>query len=67
MGNFTVIRSTHQDWEGMGTDGTEDCSYYITSLAVLAAFVSDQIVEAWEVPPCATEKHCMLKHLGYLG
>jgi len=25
-----------------------DCSYYITSLAVLAAFVSDQIVEAWE-------------------
>ena len=65
MGNFQV-RSTH--WEkGLGTDGTEDCSYYITSLAVLAAFVSDQIVEAWEVPPCATEKHGnMLKHLGYL-
>lgn len=25
-----------------------DCSYYITSLAVLAAFVSDQVVKAWE-------------------
>lgn len=25
-----------------------DCSYYITSLAVLATFVSDQVVEAWE-------------------
>eukprot|EP00438_Fugacium_kawagutii_P010349 Skav210920 [mRNA] locus=scaffold4127:68207:73315:- [translate_table: standard] len=25
-----------------------DCSYYITSLAVLAAFVSDQVVKSWE-------------------
>ena len=27
----------------------QDCSYYIVSLGVLAAFVSDQYVKPWEV------------------
>ena len=55
MGNFTVdiLTGTGNGTELMEHDGAEDCSYYLTSLAVLAAFVSDQIVEAWEVPPCA--------------
>ena len=26
----------------------EDCSYYITSLAVLAAFTYNQVIQAWE-------------------
>lgn len=27
----------------------EDCTYYICSLAVLAAFTYNQLIEAWEV------------------
>lgn len=34
----------------------KDCSYYITSLAVLAAFVSDQLVQAWEADACMPRK-----------
>ena len=35
----------------------KDCSYYITSLAVLAAFVSDQLVRAWEARSIAIGWH----------
>ena len=43
--------ASHSKAQGFRTQTeilAQDCSYYIISLAVLAAFVSDQYVKPWE-------------------
>ena len=48
--NSKSQQGTRLEGSGRHSDKlVQDCSYYIVSLAVLAAFVSDQYVKPWEV------------------
>ena len=44
----------------------KDCSYYIFSLAVLATFTYNQIIEAWEAGPDTCGRD-LFRHGGLMG